>query len=290
MQSLRPITYLKATAATGGALLLVLLSLVASAQQPNAERTDRNTLICSSTSGSRTYCDADTSRGVRRVRQIGDVRCIEGYTWGFDEKGVWVDRGCRAEFALPAERRAWNRRTQIEAGTVIAVRSDEPIDASDASGRIYTGTVDADVTGSNGQLAIPRGATVELISRVLGSNEMVIDLESVVVNSQRYAIQTDPQRVTTKEGVGANERTGRYVGGGAAIGAIIGAIAGGGKGAAIGAGAGAAAGAGGQIVTRGRSLKIPAESLLTFRVERALTVGVADTGTLREGSHYHENR
>jgi outer membrane lipoprotein SlyB len=59
------------------------------------------------------------------------------------------------------------------------------------------------------------------------------------------------------------------VGGGAALGAIIGAIAGGGKGAAIGAASGAGAGAGTQIFTRG-SVKVPAESVLTFQLEAPL--------------------
>ena len=60
------------------------------------------------------------------------------------------------------------------------------------------------------------------------------------------------------------------------MGAIIGAIAGGGKGAAIGAGSGAGAGALTQILTKGGSIKVPAETILTFKLERALKVsGVA---------------
>ena len=56
------------------------------------------------------------------------------------------------------------------------------------------------------------------------------------------------------------------------MGAIIGAIAGGGKGAAIGAGAGAGAGALTQVLTKGRSIKVPVESVLTFRLARPLRV------------------
>ena len=56
----------------------------------------------------------------------------------------------------------------------------------------------------------------------------------------------------------------------AIIGSIIGAIAGGGKGAAIGAAAGAAGGATAQMATRGREIRIPSESVLTFRLERGL--------------------
>jgi outer membrane lipoprotein SlyB len=71
--------------------------------------------------------------------------------------------------------------------------------------------------------------------------------------------------------VGKNKRTAEFAGGGAAIGAIIGAIAGGGKGAAIGAGAGAGAGALGEIVTKGK-IKVPAETVLTFKLDSALRV------------------
>jgi len=69
--------------------------------------------------------------------------------------------------------------------------------------------------------------------------------------------------------------TAEYTGGGAAIGAIIGAIAGHGKGAAIGAGSGAAAGALTQIVTKGGSIKVPAETVLTFKLDKPLRVVAA---------------
>jgi len=65
----------------------------------DSDRGDARTVICSSDSGRRVRCDADTRRGVRLVRQIGGT-CREGQTWGFDERGIWVDRGCQAEFVL----------------------------------------------------------------------------------------------------------------------------------------------------------------------------------------------
>ena len=53
---------------------------------------------CSSNDGRRHYCDIDVSRGVRLSRQISGSACVQGSTWGYDRRGVWVDRGCRAEF------------------------------------------------------------------------------------------------------------------------------------------------------------------------------------------------
>lgn len=57
-------------------------------------------ITCSSNNGSRQYCDADTRNGVVLVRQLSGSKCIQGRTWGFDRRGIWVDGGCRAEFAL----------------------------------------------------------------------------------------------------------------------------------------------------------------------------------------------
>jgi hypothetical protein len=77
-----------------------------------------------------------------------------------------------------------------------------------------------------------------------------------------------------KPGVGVNKRTAEYSGGAAAVGAIIGAIAGGGQGAAIGAGSGAGAGAVAEILTKG-TIKVPAETILTFRLDQPLRVAAA---------------
>jgi hypothetical protein len=90
----------------------------------------------------------------------------------------------------------------------------------------------------------------------------------VTVNGQRYLLTTQ-EKSSAPGGLGANKRTGKYVGGGAAIGAVLGAIFGGGKGAAIGALAGGAAGAGTQVYT-GRKKQLPAESELSFKLAQDL--------------------
>jgi hypothetical protein len=58
------------------------------------------TITCSSNNGKRNYCPADTRRGVQMVRQRSDARCTQGYSWGYDQRGIWVDRGCRADFVV----------------------------------------------------------------------------------------------------------------------------------------------------------------------------------------------
>jgi hypothetical protein len=55
---------------------------------------------CSSDDGGRNFCEVDTDRGVRLVRQISGSPCEQGRTWGYDRRGIWVDRGCRAEFEI----------------------------------------------------------------------------------------------------------------------------------------------------------------------------------------------
>ena len=57
-------------------------------------------ITCSSDNGKRNYCPADTRRGVQMVRQRSDARCTQGYSWGYDRRGIWVDRGCRADFIV----------------------------------------------------------------------------------------------------------------------------------------------------------------------------------------------
>lgn len=57
-------------------------------------------ITCSSDNGRRNYCQAPTGRGVRMVRQRSDAACRQGYSWGYDRRGIWVDHGCRADFAI----------------------------------------------------------------------------------------------------------------------------------------------------------------------------------------------
>jgi hypothetical protein len=177
----------------------------------------------------------------------------------------------------------------IGVGTSIAVRTNETIDARRSDGRVFTAVVNQDVMDANGNVVIPRGSNAELMVQRVSGKDLTLDLESVTINGQRYAVTADEKRLSgdRRDGIGTNGRTAEFLGGGAALGAIIGALAGGGKGAAIGAAAGAGAGAGTQTLTRGRTVNIPAESVLTFRLVRALAVGTVDNGFTRNGRHYH---
>jgi hypothetical protein len=148
-----------------------------------------------------------------------------------------------------------NQFTRLEPGTVIAVRTEDPIDVERTDNRVFSGTVDQDVRGGNGRLAIPRGSRVELIVRVARDNDLMLDLESVTVNGQRYGIKTDPNRIESQRDDSV-------------IGNILGAINGG--------------------EVRGRAVRLPRGSMVTFRLDQPLVMGVADRGVDRGGYHYHD--
>jgi hypothetical protein len=163
----------------------------------------------------------------------------------------------------------------IPSGTKISVRTNESIDSKTAeTGQTFSASVANSVLDNDGNVAIPRGSSATLVVRNAGAgkikaNGLVLDMQSLAVNGRNYEVQTGDLTEKGKDGVGANKRTAKYAGGVGALGAVIGAIAGGGRGAAIGAASGAAAGAGTQIFTRG-SVKVPAESVLTFQLEAPL--------------------
>jgi hypothetical protein len=52
---------------------------------------------CDSTGDGRTYCRTEPNRRflLNRTRQ---GNCVEGQTWGIDERGLWVSGGCRGDF------------------------------------------------------------------------------------------------------------------------------------------------------------------------------------------------
>lgn len=145
--------------------------------------------------------------------------------------------------------------TRLEPGTMVSVRLNQAIDVERRDNRVYYGVVDQDVRGSNGRIAVPRGSNAELIIRVAPDNDLILDLESVVVNGQRFAIRAEPNRVESQRD-------------NSLVGAIVGAVSGGN--------------------VRGRAVRIPRDAVVTFRLDRPLDMGVADRGVDRNGYHYHD--
>lgn len=55
---------------------------------------------CESNDRGYNYCPADTSGGVRLIRELSKAPCVRWQSWGFDDGGIWVDKGCRAVFEI----------------------------------------------------------------------------------------------------------------------------------------------------------------------------------------------
>ncbi len=180
----------------------------------------------------------------------------------------------------PAEGEIRTKTYRLPVGAEVSVRTEDTIDSSKAAeGQTYAAEITDDVQDSDGNVVIPRGSNAQIIirsaskgNRFHGQSDLLLDLQSVSVDGQEFLVSTTDLMQKGKQGIGANKRTAEYTGGGAVVGTIIGAIAGHGKGAAIGAGAGAGAGALTQVLTKGGAIKLPAETVLTFKLDKAVQV------------------
>lgn len=217
-----------------------------------------------------TYLGGD-SREVKFLRSNGSVKTyavsdVESLSFG--EDAVAAAPAAPAAPNPPARNRnIAGSDNVIPSGTPVTVRMIDSID-SDVTGvgeRFRASLEEAIVI--NGNEVAPRGADaivevakVEQAGRVRGREEVAVELVALTINGREIAVDSNYAEV---EGKSKTKETAKTAGGGAALGAIIGAIAGGGKGAAIGAGVGAGAGTV-YSATRGQTVRIPSETLLTF--------------------------
>src|SRR5882724_12548018 len=85
-------------------LFLVAMFLVcffSSARTAAQYEQSANTITCESRHHRLQYCPVSDPRSVVvLVQQLGREQCVRGETWGNDERGVWVDKGCRAQFRI----------------------------------------------------------------------------------------------------------------------------------------------------------------------------------------------
>ena len=161
-------------------------------------------------------------------------------------------------------------------GTRLEVRLDETIDVKHvASGDRFGGTLAQPVVEGN-TVAVPAGsgASGEVLvahkrGRFKGRSMMALTLTRLDVNGTQYRIETGSLARTKK---GKGKRSAAFIGGGAGMGMLIGGLATGGVGLLVGGLAGGGAGALGAAFTGNSDLKIPAETVVTFRLQDALTL------------------
>jgi hypothetical protein len=164
----------------------------------------------------------------------------------------------------------------LPAGTDITIRMVDSVDTDrNQVGDAFQATLQ-DPLSVGSQVVVPRGASVrgtiaysKESGRVTGQSELILELTELAFDGRTYPLRTsDYQEVGSSRGA----RTAKAAGGTAALGAIIGAIAGGGKGAAVGAVTGGAVGTGVAVMSRGQTIKVPAETLLDFKLQKPLSV------------------
>jgi hypothetical protein len=164
----------------------------------------------------------------------------------------------------------------LPAGQPILVRIIDPVDSKrNVVGDVFKASLETDLAVNNILVArrdsdaYVRLAYSKEARGLSGSSELQLELTRIIIDGREFPVASGEY---TMKGKGRGGDTAKKVGGGAIVGAIIGGVAGGGTGAAIGAGVGGAAGAGAEILTRGRAVRVPSETLLEFRLEQPVTL------------------
>jgi len=166
----------------------------------------------------------------------------------------------------------------VPEGTVLDVVLNQTIStAANRSGDSFQATLASPVVIHDKTViqkdALVRGHIVDAqpSGHLRGVAHLDLTLDSVEVNGESYEIATGDFGRT---GRNHNKRNGVLIGGGAGLGAVIGGVAGGGVGALIGSSVGAGAGTAGAAFTGKKDIRVPAETTLSFRLARAVTIPV----------------
>jgi Protein of unknown function (DUF3011) len=65
------------------------------------DRGETQTLSCASNENAYRHCDVDGRLLKVRLRERRSVsECEYGRSWGWSRHGIWVDKGCRADFDI----------------------------------------------------------------------------------------------------------------------------------------------------------------------------------------------
>ena len=168
------------------------------------------------------------------------------------------------------------RTVTVPSGAIITVRTIDSIDSAvNTTGQVFKASLDAPIVVDD-HVILPKGADAYMklenaksAGKLAGKSELALALQSVVFQGKTYNVTTSDVK---QSGSSRGKDSAVKIGGGAALGALIGGIAGGGKGAAIGAAVGGGAGTGVQVFTKGKQVKIPAETRLDFTLQQPFDI------------------
>jgi hypothetical protein len=145
---------------------------------------------------------------------------------------------------------------EAPAGSELVVRTVETIDSRNvAADQAFSAIVEQEVTNAAGEVIVPRRSSAQLTIREIalggerGSPELALEIQSITVAGRRYLVSTAE---VTRESDAGTEKNRRAAAAAIGIGAIV-----------------DAAGRGGvQVLTEGRHVRVPAETVLTFRLDK----------------------
>ncbi len=188
--------------------------------------------------------------------------------------------------AAPSPAPATARRTSpprpvkatIPAGEHVTIRTIDSIDSDkNQPGQVFRASLVSPLV-SRGRVVVPAGTTVTVMlanasdaGRIKGRSSLEIRLHRLEYKGRSYPLASS---LYEEQGKSRGHQTAKRTGIGAVAGAVIGAIAGGGKGAAIGSAVGGGGAAGYQLFTHGQKVKIPSETIVTFRLVAPVTIDV----------------
>jgi len=136
----------------------------------------------------------------------------------------------------------------VEPGTALFVRTEDPVRTSKAHrSTVYSASVAENVVDQNGAVVIPSESPVELVVRTLpylgpggaGMTVLTLEVDAVTVGGVRYPVEAGGERPGAG-GIGVERGAARRIGGNEES---------------------------GKVVTRGRDIDVPAETLLAFQIE-----------------------
>jgi hypothetical protein len=141
----------------------------------------------------------------------------------------------------------------VPPGISLVIRTTDNVSTVKAlRGTIYGANVAEDVVDQTGTVLIPKESAVELVVRSVpylgpggvGMTELILELRAITVNGVRYPVATNLGRPGAG-GLGLDQNAAKLVGGAEA----------------------------GEVLTNGRSIHVPARTLLAFQIEDPIRLG-----------------